>query len=76
MASLALINSMMRLYFRLNTLRNCKALIKSVSAPNFPKFDAFPKAHRVTYKFFSGRLALFDDHLVRFLEVFMGGLAG
>ena len=63
-ALLALMNTMLKLYFKLNTLRLCKPLIRSLEAPGFPPFESFPKAQRVTQKFYSGRLAIFEDQLV------------
>lgn len=64
MALLPVVNTMFKLYFKLNTLRNCKPCIQAVEA--FPKlqFDSFPKAERVTYKYYAGRLAIFQDQLV------------
>ena len=54
-----------KIYFRLNTLRLCKNLIRTVDSRQFAAFDAFPAAQRVTYKFYVGRLAVFDENYVR-----------
>ena len=64
MALLPVVNTMFKLYFKLNTLRNCKPCIQAVENPNFP-FMSFPQSERVTYKYFAGRLAIFQDQLVR-----------
>ena len=64
MAAMALANNLMRLYFKINTLSNCKAAIKSLTINQVQAIDRIPKAHRVTFKFYTGRLAIFDDRLV------------
>lgn len=63
-ATLRIVNELFRIYFRLNTLRNCKYLIRVVDAKNFVPFHQFPSADRVTYKFFVGRLSVFDENFV------------
>lgn len=54
-----------KIYFRLNTLRLCKNLMRTVDSRQFAAFDAFPMSQRVTYKFYVGRLAVFDEKYVR-----------
>ena len=54
-----------QVYFRLNTLRLCKNLINAVQSRQFLPFEAFPASQRVTYKFYTGRLAIFDEAYVR-----------
>lgn len=61
LACLAVVNQSFKIYFRLNTLRLCKNLIRAVEAPNFVPLEHFPIAQQVTYKFFTGRLAVFDE---------------
>lgn len=61
LASLDLVVSLFRVYFALNTLRLCKNLIAAVGSRQFAPFDSFPAAQRVTYKYFCGRLAIFDE---------------
>jgi len=58
---LFLVISLFKIYFKLNTLHLCKNLINAVNLPTFPTFDTFPVAQRVTYAFYVGRLAVFDD---------------
>jgi hypothetical protein len=53
-----------KIYFRLNTLRLCKNLMRTVDSRQFAAFDAFPAAQRVTYRFYVGRLAVFDENYV------------
>ena len=59
---LFLVISLFKIYFKLNTLHLCKNLINAVNLPTFPTFDTFPVAQRVTYAFYVGRLAVFDDN--------------
>ena len=63
-AALDIVNVSIKIYFKLNTLRLCKNLIRTVESRQFPPFDSFPVAQRVTYKFYMGRLAVFDDSFV------------
>ena len=61
LASLDLVVSLFRVYFALNTLRLCKNLIAAVGSRQFAPFEHFPASQRVTYKYFCGRLAIFDE---------------
>jgi len=63
-AALDIVNVSIKIYFKLNTLRLCKNLIRTVESKQFPPFDSFPISQRVTYKFYMGRLAVFDDSYV------------
>lgn len=65
LAALDIVNLSIKIYFRLNTLRLCKNLMRTVESRQFAAFDAFPAAQRVTYKFYVGRLAVFDENYVR-----------
>lgn len=60
-ASLFLVVMLFKIYFKLNTLHLCKNLINAVNLPTFPPFEGFPKSQRVTYSYYVGRLAVFDD---------------
>jgi hypothetical protein len=62
---LEIIITLFKVYFRLNTLRLCKNLINAVNSRQFLPFDAFPASQRVTYKYYTGRLAIFDENYVR-----------
>ena len=89
LAALDIVNVSFKLYFRLNTLRLCKNLIRTVESRQFQHFESvrptlldcpqpriptrsptclsshrmqFPIAQKVTYKFYEGRLAVFDEH--------------
>ena len=64
LASLDLVVSLFLVYFALNTLRLCKNLLAAVGSRQFAPFESFPASQRVTYKYFCGRLAIFDEAYV------------
>lgn len=64
LAALDIVNASIKIYFRLNTLRLCKNLMRTVESRQFAAFDSFPMSQRVTYQFYSGRLAVFDENYV------------
>jgi hypothetical protein len=64
-ASLFLVVNLFKIYFKLNTLHLCKNLIAAVNLPTFPDFETFPSAQKVTYAYYVGRLAVFDDDYAR-----------
>lgn len=66
--TLGVINQLLRVYFRLNNLRLCGNLTRTVMAKNFPPFEDYPVHDRVTYKFYSGRLHLYDDRVEQAVE--------
>mmetsp|Transcript_23236 Transcript_23236/g.77116 ORF Transcript_23236/g.77116 Transcript_23236/m.77116 type:complete len:357 (+) Transcript_23236:33-1103(+) len=67
--ALVVINALFHVYFAINNLRLCQNLIRAVEGPAFPKaLDGqtvegrhFAKAEVVTYKYFTGRLALLNS---------------
>lgn len=67
--TLGIINQLLKVYFKLNNLRLCNIVTRAVGAPNFPDFETtFSVADRVTYKYFSGRLHLYDDRIPEAVE--------
>lgn len=67
LASLDLVNQQIKIHFQLNTIRMCIALMRAVEGPGFLPFESFPAAARATYKYYTGRLAIFDEDHVRSL---------
>jgi len=61
--ALFIVINQFKVYFKLGTLQLCKNLIRSVNQPNFPKFESFPVSHRVTYKFYVGRIKVLEDDM-------------
>jgi hypothetical protein len=51
---------MFEIYFRLNNYRLCAPLCKILEGPGYPSLDEYPLSHVVTYRFYTGRLHLFD----------------
>lgn len=62
LAALDIVNVSIKIYFKLNTLRLCKNLIRTVDSKQFAAFELFPASQRVTYMFYKGRLAIFDEN--------------
>ena len=58
--ALKLVNTMFDLYFRLNNYRLCAPLIKILEGPGYPPIDQYPASHVATFRFYTGRLNLFD----------------
>ncbi|XP_026829337.1 PCI domain-containing protein 2 [Ooceraea biroi] len=56
---LALINQLLKIYFRINKLHLCRPLIRAIESS--PYKDHFALAQQITYKFFVGRKAMFDS---------------
>lgn len=64
-ATLPIVNQLFRVYFRINTLPMCKNLIRSLEAPNAMPLESFPIGQRVTYRFYTGRLAVFNEDFTK-----------
>ena len=60
-AALEFVNQLFCIFFRLNTLGQCKHLMRTVDQKTFPPFRIFPASHRVTYSYYAGRLCVFYD---------------
>lgn len=56
---LALVNQLLKVYFRINKLHLCKPLIRAIESSAYK--DQFSLAQQITYKFFVGRKAMFDS---------------
>ncbi|KAK0167818.1 hypothetical protein PV327_001677 [Microctonus hyperodae] len=56
---LALVNQLLKVYFRINKLHLCRPLIRAIDSSAYK--DHFPLAQRITYKFFVGRKSMFDS---------------
>lgn len=69
--ALGIINQLLKVYFKINNLGLCVNLTRTVSTSSFPPFHVFPLQHRVTYKYYAGRLSLYDDHCSEAVESLM-----
>lgn len=59
--TLGIVNQLLKIYFKLNNLRLCGNLTKSVNLRSSQNFDQFPVSHRATYRYYTGRLHLYED---------------
>ncbi|CAN8065018.1 unnamed protein product [Agarophyton chilense] len=59
--TLGIVNQLLKIYFKLNNLRLCGNLTKSVNLRSAGYFDSFPISHRATYRYFTGRLHLYEN---------------
>lgn len=57
---LYIVNLLFSMYFRLNTLRLCKNLLKPVESRKIHEKGAM--GEMVTYRYYVGRLSMFEDH--------------
>lgn len=67
-ACLEFVNQLFCIFFRLNTLGQCKHLMRTVDQKTFPSFDLFPASQRVTYCYYAGRLCVFHDEFDQAME--------
>ncbi|XP_022647260.1 PCI domain-containing protein 2-like [Varroa jacobsoni] len=58
---LHLVNQLFKIYYRVNTLHLCKPLIRAID--NSPCKEEFSLSQQVTYRYFVGRKAVFDNEL-------------
>ena len=65
MATLPLACELFKTYFKLDTLQMCKNLTRTLEAPNAIPLDSFPVGQLVTYRFYTGRLAVFDENYAK-----------
>ncbi|KAF4532008.1 hypothetical protein B566_EDAN006553 [Ephemera danica] len=56
---LALVNQLFKVYFGINKLHLCRPLIRAIESSTFK--DGFSLGQRVTYRYYTGRKAVFDS---------------
>ncbi|PXF43720.1 PCI domain-containing protein 2 [Gracilariopsis chorda] len=59
--TLGIVNQLLKIYFKLNNLRLCGNLTNSVNLRSAEYFESFPISHRATYRYYTGRLKLYED---------------
>jgi hypothetical protein len=64
-AALVVINTTLKLYFKVHALRLAKFQLGVVNTPAFPALESFPIAQQVTYRFFAGRVAMLEGQLTQ-----------
>ena len=60
-ASLQVVNTLFKIYFRLKQHRLCQPLIRAIGNDR-SSLDMFPASYRVTFKFYTGLLAFYDEN--------------
>ena len=53
-----------QMFFQLGNIRLCASLERAVKSPAFLPLSSFPAAQQVTYNYYIGRLAVFDEDYV------------
>lgn len=58
-----IINLLFKTYFKLNSISLSKNILKAIQAyrGDMPSIDAFPKAHQVTFKYYTGVIYFLDE---------------
>ncbi|KAF0708173.1 hypothetical protein AaE_013326 [Aphanomyces astaci] len=56
--TLYIVNQLFKIYFHLNAINLCRNLIRAVDLQSFDQFD---KRDQVTYKYYLGRIYMFED---------------
>jgi hypothetical protein len=54
-----IVNQLFKIYFKINKINLCKPLNRVIEISDLK--EKFPLAHQITYKFFVGRQAMFDN---------------
>jgi len=55
---------MFKVYFRLNTLTNCKNVVKTID-DTLKIFDTAQLCHKVTFRYYTGRLLAYDEDFIK-----------
>jgi len=56
---LYLVNQFFKIYFKINKLNLCKPMIRAIESLSFK--DQYPLSQLITYKYYTGRKAMFDS---------------
>ncbi|MEW5307163.1 MAG: hypothetical protein WDW38_002230 [Sanguina aurantia] len=63
-ATVAIACTMLKVYFRLNTINNCKHPISTID-DKLKLFDFAPAAYQTTFRYYTGRLAAYDEDFAK-----------
>jgi hypothetical protein len=64
--ALYVVNTLFAIFFKADQLRQCKFFIKGgVESPVFPPLEQFPRSQVVTYRYYTGVLACYEDDYAR-----------
>lgn len=65
-AAIGVVNNLFKVYFKNNAVRLCESTFKSFKIVfRSINFDSLPLAQRITYRFYEGRLAIFQEDYVK-----------
>ncbi|KAF9971732.1 COP9 signalosome (CSN) subunit [Actinomortierella ambigua] len=56
-----MIGLLFRTYFKLKSLNLCKNVLRAVSVSELPSLSEFPKAHQVTFRYYTGVLSFYKE---------------
>lgn len=67
MGLLDVMNALFRLYFRLNNVQLCVNLLKIVNNPHsrLPPIQHFPTADQLEFRFYEGRLSIYEQQIIK-----------
>ena len=67
MGLVGIMDMLFRLYFRINNLQLCVNLLKIINSPHskLPSLKYFPKAQQVEFKYYEGRLCVYEQQIVK-----------
>ncbi|OLL27119.1 Protein CSN12 [Neolecta irregularis DAH-3] len=72
--SLCIAGILFKIYFKLNRLPLCKNLQRSMTVSDIPPLEYFPKAHVVTYRYYTGVLYFLNEEYRKSEEELMAAL--
>ncbi|GAB5590259.1 COP9 signalosome (CSN) subunit [Umbelopsis nana] len=58
-------NLLFKTYFKLKSQNLCRNVLKAVKASDLPPLDSYPKADRVVYRYYLGRLYFLEEQYVK-----------
>jgi len=61
-AAMGVVNQLFHIYFKINNLKLCKNLITTIESSGFPPLENYPLSQLITYRFFNGRLSVFNGN--------------
>lgn len=74
--ALAVANMLLATYFRLDRLRQGKFITQAVEGKGFPALDEFPRSQAVTYRYYAGVLAAYQDRYASAATMLTAALRG
>ncbi|KAF9159806.1 COP9 signalosome (CSN) subunit [Actinomortierella ambigua] len=70
-----MIGLLFRTYFKLKSLNLCKNVLRAVSVSELPNLSEFPKAHQVTFRYYTGVLSFYKEEFKKAEEDLQPALA-